>query len=196
MENSFFALLLRMKYIDRWGLMRNTFSDNLAEHSLETAVIAYQLCLIGNLCFQKNLDANRCAVLALFHDASEIITGDMPTPVKYGDPMLKETYKAMEKRAMETLLSHISPPFREHYQDILLPKENDIPLLAYLKAADKLSALIKCLLETENGNREFSGALRSQKEALKAMNLPEVDYFIKQFIPPFLKTLDEQKNEL
>lgn len=151
MNNSFYALVLRMKYIDRWGLMRNTFSDNLAEHSLDTAILAHALCLIGNEYFGKSLDPERAAVLALFHDAGEIITGDMPTPIKYRSQAPPGPLPGGGGRRRRGP----SPPayrdrLRPHYWSVFAVE--DSPLRPYVKAADKLSAYIKCLQETQSGN--------------------------------------------
>lgn len=197
MNNSFYALVLRMKHIDRWGLMRNTFSDNLAEHSLDTAVLAHALCLIGNEYFGKELDAERCAVLALFHDAGEIITGDMPTPIKYRSEALRNLYREVEESAEAELVSRLPEKLRPHYSAIF-SMEEDAGLRPYVKAADKLSAYIKCLQETQSGNREFSHALACQEKALRELHLPEVDFFFETCIPAFSQNLDaaytEEKN--
>ncbi len=191
MNNSFYALVLRMKYIDRWGLMRNTFSDNLAEHSLDTAILAHALCLIGNEYFGKSLDPERAAVLALFHDAGEIITGDMPTPIKYRSQALRDLYREVEDAAAEDLVSRLPDRLRPHYWSVFAVE--DSPLRPYVKAADKLSAYIKCLQETQSGNREFSHALACQEKALRELHLPEVDFFFENCIPAFSQNLDEQQ---
>lgn len=191
MNNSFYALVLRMKYIDRWGLMRNTFSDNLAEHSLDTAILAHALCLIGNEYFGKSLDPERAAVLALFHDAGEIITGDMPTPIKYRSEALRGLYREVEDAAAEDLVSRLPDRLRPHYWSVFAVE--DSPLWPYVKAADKLSAYIKCLQETQSGNREFSHALACQEKALRELHLPEVDFFFENCIPAFSQNLDEQQ---
>lgn len=191
MNNSFYALVLRMKYIDRWGLMRNTFSDNLAEHSLDTAILAHALCLIGNEYFGKSLDPERAAVLALFHDAGEIITGDMPTPIKYRSQALRDLYREVEDAAAEDLVSRLPDRLRPHYWSVFAVEES--PLRPYVKAADKLSAYIKCLQETQSGNREFSHALACQEKALRELHLPEVDFFFENCIPAFSQNLDEQQ---
>lgn len=192
MESSFFALILRMKHIQRWGLMRNTFSDNLAEHSIDAAIFAHALCTIGNVRFGKSLDAERCALLALFHDAGEIITGDMPTPIKYRNAALHDLYKQVEREAGEELLRKLPEDLRASYAPLLNPGEGEAALLPYLKAADKLSAYVKCIQEVRGGNREFEAALESQKAFLEAMGLPEVDAFLREFIPAFARNLDEQ----
>ncbi len=191
MNNSFYALVLRMKYIDRWGLMRNTFSDNLAEHSLDTAILAHALCLIGNEYFGKSLDPERAAVLALFHDAGEIITGDMPTPIKYRSDALRSLYREVEDAAAEELISRLPDRLQHCYRSVFAVE--DSPLQPYVKAADKLSAYIKCLQETQSGNREFSHALACQEKALRELHLPEVDFFFEHCIPAFSQNLDEQQ---
>ena len=183
----------RMKNIYRWGLMRNTFSDNLAEHSLDTAVIAHCLCVIGNIYFGKNLNAERCAVIALYHDAPEIITGDMPTPVKYYNESLRSLYKDVEKGAITELISKLPEEMRDNYDSIFNMTGDDEVYKPYVKSADKLSALIKCIQESQSGNKEFENALNCQLDTLKAINLPEAQYFIENFIPAFYKSLDEQR---
>lgn len=193
LDSSFFALILRMKHIDRWGLMRNTFSDNLAEHSLDTAVIAHCLCVIGNTYFGKSLDAERCAVLALYHDASEIITGDMPTPIKYYSENLRAMYKDVEKEAANELLQKLPEEMRTVYADIFSCEGKDEVYRPYLKGADKLSALIKCIQEEQSGNREFKNALQCQLDALHSLKLSEVEFFMEHFIPAFYQSLDEQR---
>ncbi len=192
-DSSFFALVLRMKHIDRWGLMRNTFSDNLAEHSLDTAVIAHSLCVIGNTYFGKNLNAERCALLSLYHDTSEIITGDMPTPVKYYSETLRSLYKDIEKEATSELVSKLPDEMQDTYSSIFSCEGEDEIYKPYIKCADKLSALIKCIQECESGNREFKQALDSQLKALENIDLKECKVFIEHFIPAFYKSLDEQR---
>lgn len=193
MQSSFFALIYRMRFIERWGLMRNTFHDNLAEHSLDTAILAHALCTIGNRRLGKALNAERCALLALFHDAPEIITGDMPTPIKYRSAALHTLYQEVEQQAAGELIDHLPEDLQEIYRGLLTPDSQDAALLPYLKAADKLSAYIKCAQETAAGNREFENALRCQRDALEKMGLPEVNIFIEEFIPAFSQSLDEQQ---
>ncbi|MGI5893012.1 MAG: 5'-deoxynucleotidase [Candidatus Merdivicinus sp.] len=193
MLSSFFALILRMKWIERWGLMRNTFPDNLAEHSLDTAIFAHALCIIGKIRFGKQLDEERCALLALFHDAGEIITGDMPTPIKYRSEALHTLYKEVEKEAAEELIRHLPEDLQDVYRSLLTPQEADAELLPYLKAADKLSAYVKCLQEVNSGNREFEQALCGQKQAIEKLCLPEAKVFLEEFIPAFSWSLDEQQ---
>ena len=187
--SSFYAMILRMKHLQRWGLMRNTISDNLAEHSLDTAVLAHSLCEIGNTYFDKQLDSAKAALLALFHDAGELITGDMPTPIKYSSKELRAIYGQVEAAAAEQLIGRLPEEMQSVYRPLLSPE--DETLLPYLKAADKLSALIKCVQEEQSGNREFAGAYRSTLASVQALNLPEVEYFLNHFLPAFSQNLDE-----
>ena len=192
MNNSFFAMLGRMKYIDRWALMRNFRKENISEHSLDVAVIAHALCLIGNKRLGKSLDADRAAVIALFHDAPEIITGDMPTPVKYFDREIRSSYQRIEDDAVRRLLERLPEDLRDEYARLLLPdpaEEGELILL--VKAADKLSALIKCLEEESAGNREFAEAEKTTRAKIEEMHVPEADVFLREFIPAYARTLDE-----
>ena len=153
--NSFFAMMSRMKYIDRWALMRNSRNENLSEHSLEVSMIAHALAVIGNSSLGKKLDTGKAAVLGLYHDATEIITGDMPTPVKYYNKEIRNTYKAIERRASETLLGMLPEKMQDSYREIFEKQEEDAYLWKLVKAADKLSAYIKCVEEEQTGNLEF-----------------------------------------
>jgi 5'-deoxynucleotidase len=195
MEYNFFATVSRMKYIDRWALMRNSRNENLSEHSLEGAMIAHALCVIGNVRYEKNLNADRAALIGLYHDSSEIITGDMPTPVKYYNPEIKDAYKQVETIAeyklLEKLPSDLRPAFEEIYKSD--NSADDKYLRRLVKAADKLSAYIKCIEEEKAGNTEFSTAKQSVGNAIKKLQeeLPEVKDFVEEFLPPYGKTLDE-----
>lgn len=189
---NFFAMLSRMKYINRWGLMRNTITENIAEHSLDVAVIAHGLAIIGNTYFGKHLNEDRIAVLAMYHDTTEIITGDLPTPIKYFAPEIKIAYKNVEAAAGESLLRALPRELRPSYRDIILQSEEDKELWKYVKAADKLSAYIKCVEEKRMGNLDFEQAEKTTYEAVKEMNMPEVDYFLEVFMPAYSLTLDEQ----
>ena len=191
-QNSFFAMLSRMKYITRWGLMRNTREENLCEHTLETAILAHALATLRNRRFGGNVAPDRAAVLALFHDASEIITGDLPTPVKYFNPEIKKSYKEVEQLANDKLLSLLPEDLRPDYDPLLRPAEEDAELWILCKAADKLSALIKCIQEHATGNREFLQAEKATLEAIHAMNLPEAECFLEEFLPSYARSLDEQ----
>ncbi len=192
MAYNFFALMARMKYIDRWGLMRNTQVENIQEHSHMVAVLAHALAVIGKEKFGSAIDPNEAAVAGLYHDAPEILTGDLPTPVKYDNPAIKDAYKAVETVAADKLLSmlpqELCPAFAPYVKE-----ELDPGLLRLVKAADKLSAHIKCLEELRAGNNEFKLAARQTRAALDQMELPELDYFMKHFLPGFELTLDELK---
>ena len=187
--SGFFAMLARMKYISRWALMRNTERENLSEHSLETAFIAHALAVIRRDVFGGSADPERIAVYAMYHDAPEILTGDMPTPVKYFTPGLRSAYAEVEKKAGERLLDMLPEELRPAYRDLLVPDESSYEHRC-VKAADKLSALIKCIEERKAGNMEFSAAERSTLEALRAMDMPEAEYFLENFIPAYSLTLD------
>ena len=190
MEYSFFAMLSRMKYIDRWALMRNTESENLDSHSKEVAVIAHALAVIGNVRFNKNYNADRAAVLGLYHDAQEIITGDLPTPVKYQNKKILDAYKEIENSATERLVSMLPDDLKNEFLSALTG-ENDEDLLPLVKAADKLSALIKCIEERKAGNMEFKEAERSTRERIAELNLEEANVFLEEFIGAFELTLDQ-----
>ena len=190
MGYSFFAMLSRMKYIDRWALMRNTESENLDSHSKEVAVIAHALAVIGNVRFNKNYNADRAAVLGLYHDAQEIITGDLPTPVKYQNQKILDAYKEIENSATERLVSMLPDDLKNEFLSALTG-ENDEDLLPLVKAADKLSALIKCIEERKAGNMEFKEAERSTRERIAELNLEEANIFLNEFIGAFELTLDQ-----
>ena len=188
---NFFAMLSRMKYINRWGLMRNTITENIAEHSLDVAVIAHGLAIIGNTYFGKQLNEDRIAVLAMYHDTTEIITGDLPTPIKYFAPEIKIAYKSVEAAAGNSLLHALPKELRPSYKDVILPAEEDKELWKYVKAADKLSAYIKCIEEQKAGNTEFDSAALQSMESMKAMAMPELDWFIENCLEPFSLNLDQ-----
>ena len=185
----FYAMLFRMKYIDRWALMRNTRKESLAEHTLETAFIAHALAVIHNKRFGGSVDADKAAVLALFHDAPEIITGDLPTPIKYYNSDIKNIYKEIESAAEGRLLELLPDDLRPEFENCF---ETDDPTLkAIVKAADKLSAYIKCAEEVKAGNREFVKAMEATRKSLDESDLPEVRYFMDHYMEGFNKTLDE-----
>ncbi len=188
-RSNFYALVFRMRHIVRWGLMKNSYSENVQEHSHMVAVLAHALAVIGKEIYGKNTDPAKAAAYALFHDASEIFTGDMPTPVKYQNPEIMSAYKQVEDLALKKLLSLLPEEMRSAYVPIL--NEEDEEIHAIVKAADKLAAYIKCLEELKAGNREFSSAERQIRSILDASPLPEVSYFIEHFIPAFELTLDE-----
>ena len=190
MANEFYALMGRMRYITRWGLMRNSFSENIQEHSHMTAVLAHALALIRRDILKLDApDPDRCAVAALYHDASEILTGDLPTPIKYYNPEIKEAYKQVERIAGNRLLDMLPPELRPSYEQYVL--ESDETLEPIVKAADKLSAHIKCLEEQKAGNTEFDTAARQSWEAMKAMNRPELDWFLDNCLPAFALNIDQ-----
>lgn len=192
MGNTFFAMLARLKLINRWALMRKTREENLAEHSLDVAILAHALGLIAKKRLGKVVDEKQAVLMALFHDATEIITGDMPTPIKYLNPSIKEAYKEVEKGAAEQLLRKLPEDLEEEYRKILLPdKESYAYEKKLVKAADKLSAYLKCIEEKKTGNLEFLKAEEALEESLLSMNLEEVRIFLKEFLPSYGKTLDE-----
>ena len=194
-KNHFYAMLSRMKYINRWGLMRNTRNENLCEHSLEVAYVAHALGIINNEIFGGDINAERLAVLGMYHDVTEIITGDMPTPIKYYNPLIRDAYKEVEQVAEEQMLTGISPDIRERYRGVLLETEGEAELWKYVKAADKISAYIKCIEEKKTGNRDFEDAEVTIYNAINDMGLPEVDYFMKEYIPAYMLTIDKSGEE-
>ena len=190
MANEFYALMGRMRYITRWGLMRNTFSENIQEHSHQVAVLAHALALIRrDILKLDGPDPDRCAVAALYHDASEILTGDLPTPIKYYNPDIKVAYKQVERIAGERLLTMLPQALRDSYEHLVL--EDDEEVLPIVKAADKLSAYIKCIEEQKAGNTEFDSAALLTMDAMKAMAMPELDWFIAECLPAFSLNLDQ-----
>ena len=191
-EYHFFAYLSRMRYINRWGLMRNTFQENIQEHSHMVAVLAHALAVIRRDVFGGEADPGLAAAAALFHDAPEILTGDLPTPVKYYNPEIRDAYKEVEAFSARKLLNMLPEELRPAYEP-LVGEDYDQETHALVKAADKLSAYIKCVEELKAGNNEFKLAAEQTREALKASGLPEVDYFIEHFLPSFSLTLDELK---
>lgn len=190
-EYNFFGFISRMKYINRWGLMRNTHTENIQEHSYEVAVLAHALALISNKCFGTDYEPERACLYAMFHDTNEIITGDLPTPVKYFNPEIKKSYGELENVSKEKLLAMLPEELREDYRGLLFYEEADEKYYPIVKAADKLSAYIKCIEERKAGNNEFLSAEKQNREQLEANPLPEVKYFMEHFIPAFELTLDE-----
>ena len=190
MANEFYALMGRMRYITRWGLMRNTFSENISEHSHMTAVLAHALALIRRDILQlPTPDPDRCAVAALYHDASEILTGDLPTPIKYYNPDIKEAYKQVERIAGQRLLDMLPQELRGCYEHLVMEDEPEV--MPIVKAADKLSAHIKCLEEQKAGNTDFDSAAKQTWDAMKAMNRPELDWFMNYCLGAFALNLDQ-----
>ena len=189
MPSHYYAMLSRMKNIYRWGLMKNTHNENLSEHSLEVSLIAHALAVIKNKRLDGKVDANFVATAALFHDTSEIITGDMPTPIKYYNPEIKRVYKEIEGVAEDALINMIPKDLRDEFLPLYNP---DDEIKKIIKAADKISALIKCIEELKMGNMEFSDARESTYNSIKAMNLKEADIFLEEFIESFSLPLDRQ----
>lgn len=190
MDNNFFALISRMRYISRWGLMRNSLPENIQEHSHMVAVIAHALGVIRRDVYGIPCNPDQCASVALYHDASEILTGDLPTPIKYNNQEIMAAYHEIEDLASEKLLRMLPPELQSSFEPIMIgdaAKE----LHPIVKAADKLSAYIKCIEERKAGNNEFLSAEKQTRESLLRSDLPEVKYFMENFIPAFEKTLDE-----
>ena len=190
MANEFYALMGRMRYITRWDLMRNTFSENIQEHSHQVAVLAHALALIRrDILKLDGPDPDKCAVAALYHDASEILTGDLPTPIKYYNPDIKGAYKQVERIAGQRLLEMLPPELKSSYEHLVL--EDDEEVLPIVKAADKLSAYIKCVEEQKAGNTEFDSAAALTMQAMQEMALPELNWFIEKCLPAFSLNLDQ-----
>lgn len=193
--SNFFAMVGRMRLINRWALMQNVSSENIAEHSHNVAVIAHALCVIGNKKFGKSYNAERCALLALYHDTTEVITGDMPTPVKYYNDEMKNVYKSVEAVAGSRLIDMLPEEFKEDYEPLFKKEPQDEALWKIVKAADKIDALIKCINETRMGNREFEKALEAQKKIIEQIDMDEVKYFSREFLPAYYLTLDEHTKQ-
>ena len=189
MENAFFAILSRMKYIARWGLMRSAREENLSEHTLEVAYLTHALTALGNRRHGRGLDPGLAVLYALYHDCAEIITGDLPTPVKYHSAALRDAYKDLEAEAAHRLLEKLPTEMERDFAPFFDIPPEYAPLV---KAADKLSALIKCREERRSGNREFDSAYQTTLNCLRGMALPEVEDFLAEFFPAYDHTLDEQ----
>lgn len=191
-QSNFYAMMSRMKYINRWGLMNNTKYENLSEHSLQVAMLAHCLVLIHNKRFNGNLNPERAGMLAIYHDSTEIITGDMPTPIKYFNSTIKDAYKDIENAAADRLCSLLPEDFRQDMEEIIKQSsEGDRELKKYVKAADRFSALIKCIEELRMGNEEFRQAKNAIEKSIAEMNMPEADVFAEEFLPAFSLSLDE-----
>lgn len=190
MSNSFFAFAFRMKYINRWGLMKNSRYENLTEHSAQTAMIAHCLAVIGNKIYGKSYDPDRIALFALYHDVSELVTGDLPTPVKYYNDDILKSYREIEEHAKEQILKKLPSELYDEYFDIINENCSDDER-KIIKSADKLCALIKCIEEVKNGNSEFTKAHESSFQSVENTDLDEVKYFIDNMLPAFYLTLDE-----
>lgn len=185
----FFAYLYRLRFIRRWSLMRNTVPENVAEHSYYTAILTHALCAIAQQVFGREVDSNRAVTLALFHDVSEVITGDIPTPVKHHNLAVQQSLRDLETLAGRELLGMVPPDLLSVYEPLLQPGDEE--LLCWVKAADKLAAYLKCASEVAAGNREFAVAKRQLEETVRGLHMPEVDYFLERLAPSFERTLDE-----
>jgi 5'-deoxynucleotidase len=190
MANEFYALMGRMRNITRWSLMRNTFSENIQEHSHQVAVLAHSLALIRReILHLDGPDPDKCAVAALFHDASETLTGDMPTPIKYYNPEIRAAYKQVERVAAQRLVQMLPEQLQPFYEPVLMESDKEIELI--VKAADKLSAYIKCIEEQKAGNTEFESAATQTMASMKKMQCQELDWFIAECLPAFSLNLDQ-----
>lgn len=192
---SFFAMMARMKYIERWALMRNSRQENISEHSLEVAMLAHGLAIISNERCGGCFNVEQIALMGLYHDANEIITGDMPTPVKYHDKHIKDAYKRVEDVASRTLIDKLPEDMKKYYEPAFFQSESTREEWRIVKAADKLSALIKCMEELRSGNQEFKTAMETTKQALVKMEMEEVNIFMREFLPAYELTLDELQSE-
>lgn len=188
--SSFFAFLKRMRFINRWSLMRNTETENIQEHSLEVAMVAHNLAALKNEYFGGNLDVNKVAVIAMYHEVSEIFTGDMPTPIKYFDPKLRSLYGEVENLAQEKMLSTLPKRLQAVYKPYIVDAET-LPEWPIVKAADTLSAYMKCVNELHAGNDEFKEAHDTILAKLESLNMPEVDMFIEEYVPALSQSLDQ-----
>ena len=189
MSYNFFAYISRMRYIERWSLMRNSLPENIQEHSHMVAVLAHALGIIRREVFHKPCEPDKCAAAALYHDCSEILTGDLPTPIKYHSREIMDAYKQVEQIANEKLMNTLPPALRAAFAAYM--NEEDRELREIVKAADKLSAYIKCIEERKAGNNEFLSAEKQTRAKLEESELPELKYFLENFIPAFELTLDE-----
>lgn len=185
----FFAFLNRMKYINRWGLMHSAMNENIMEHSQQVAVVAHALATISNVYFDGKLDANSIAVKALFHETSEVLTGDLPTPIKYFNPEIRDAYKKLEKYSNDMLLKHLPSELSAEYAKIV--SDDDSVEHQFVKYADKICAYVKCLDEAKMSNSEFAKAEKTILEEIRAYNSREVDFFLDNFIEAYKLTLDE-----
>ena len=186
----FFAYLSKMKYINRWGLMRNTESENIQEHSLEVALIAHALAIIKNELFQGKVDPNRTAVLALYHEIGEVIVGDLPAPIKYFNGEIHQAFSAIETNAREKLFNMLPDQLQSDYRPLVFPDETGEEG-ELVKAADKISAYLKCIQELKFGNKDFEKAENTIKKHINKIKLPEVKYFMENFVPSYSLTIDE-----
>lgn len=191
MANHFLAYLYRLQHIERWSLMRNTTSENVAEHTYHVALIAHALCTISREMFGRNVNPDEAVTYALFHDAAEVFTGDIPTPVKHHNPHILANFREIEAMAADRLLATVPPELRDVYRPLLKRKPADPELEKILKAADLLDAYLKCVSEMSAGNREFATARRQSEAKLRKLEMPEVEWFLHHLAPGFERTIDE-----
>ena len=191
--SSFYALVFRQKYIQRWGLMRNAIPESLAVHSSECAILTHALATIGNKVLGKDYDVGRAVTMALFHDVPEVFTGDMPTPVKYANPEIRSQFASIEEQSTRSLIDKLPTELKGEYEEIFASIDVDEKHRALVKAADRLCAYIKCIDEKRFGNCEFSGAMEGIESRLRESSMPELAYFMEHFLPAFSLTLDEQQ---
>lgn len=191
MKSHFFAYMARMKHIKRWGIMRNTIEENIQEHSLQTAMIAHALALIKNKLFGGDVNPERIMALAVYHEASEVITGDLPTPIKYFNPKIKQEYKKIEAIASDVIWNMLPEELKPDYDVLIKSQEDEAENHKIMKASDKICAYIKCIEELKTGNDGFSKAKETLEKDIKGLNMQEVDYFMDTFIDSFDLTLDE-----
>ncbi len=193
MKNAFFGALMRMKYITRWALMRNTRPENICEHSYDVAVLTHALATLENTRFCGNVQVEKAVMIALYHDVPEILTGDMPTPIKYVNPVMRDAYKQVESSAITAILDLLPDDLRPQYSELFSPAAAYATEKRFVKAADKLSALIKCEEELKQGNTEFKSARDTTEQRLREMQIRAVDCFLAEFLPSCRMTLDEQQ---
>lgn len=187
----FFSYMAKMKHIKRWGLMRNTREENIQEHSLQAAMVAHALAVIKNKLYGGSVDAEHVMALAVYHEAGEVITGDLATPIKYFNPEISSAYKRIERVAEQKLLQMLPEALRGEYEELIVNQEQDAEAFAMVKAADKICAYLKCVEEMSAGNKEFEKAQKKISEAIEKIDRPEVRYFMQTFVPSFSLTLDE-----
>ncbi|TVY07440.1 5'-deoxynucleotidase [Paenibacillus cremeus] len=192
MDSHFFAYMYRLRYIERWSLMRNVVKENVAEHSFHVTLLTHVLCTIANEVFGRDVPTDKAVSMALFHDATEVFTGDIPTPVKHHNPKILSNFREIEHLAAERLLDMIPEPLRSVYDPLIATKNEDYAeLKLFVKAADLLDAYLKCVTELSAGNREFATAKKQIEESMEKLAMPELDYFLKHMAPSLEKTLDE-----
>lgn len=196
MNKHFFAYMYRLRYIERWSLMRNVVKENVAEHSYHTAIWTHALCTIANEIFNESIDTEKAVILALFHDATEIFTGDIPTPVKHHNPMILHHFREIEQTAAERLIGMIPEPLQSVYRPLIGGKQQKSLLRTYVKAADLIDSYLKCVTEMSTGNNEFAVAKQQIKQQIMDLQLPAAQYFLEQIAPSFEKTLDEMSGIL